>query len=126
MSTKRAHPDGSNGGRDKGKSAAKRDRQPAGMLGKWWPTLHSRTGQGRGCGHYVWDEPAPSSKVAAFGTILPLHEQLSVRLDGCSDADLDGTIIRPMNGKFFPKDSYDWELCGGSVVRKLRDLHRDG
>ncbi|BGP30906.1 DNA kinase/phosphatase Pnk1 [Rhodotorula toruloides] len=105
-SSKHARAQGPEGGHQKGKGPAKRERKPAGMLGKWWPTLHSRTGQGRGCGHYVWGEPAPSSKVAAF--------------------DLDGTIIRPMNGNSFPKDSYDWELCGGSVVRKLRDLHRDG
>ncbi|BGP04446.1 hypothetical protein JCM10049v2_000247 [Rhodotorula toruloides] len=38
---------------------------------------------------YVWGMLAPSSKVAAF--------------------DLDGTIIQPMNGNPFPKDSYDWE-----------------
>ncbi|GEM06659.1 polynucleotide 3'-phosphatase [Rhodotorula toruloides] len=89
-SKKRANAYGQEGGRDKGKLPSKRDRKPAGIQGKWWPTLHSRTGQGRGCGHYVWGEPAPSSKVAAF--------------------DLDGTVIRPMNGNSFPKDSYDWEL----------------
>lgn len=58
--------------------------------------------------------------------LSPFAIACQAAVDAFYPPDLDGTIIRPMNGNSFPKDSYDWELCGGSVVRKLRDLHRDG
>ncbi|BGP46903.1 DNA kinase/phosphatase Pnk1 [Rhodotorula kratochvilovae] len=76
------------------------------LEGSWWPVLKSRGGKGRGCGHYVFGHPEPSTKIAAF--------------------DLDGTVIRPLNGKSFPQSSLDWEFCGPEVVPKLRETYRDG
>lgn len=42
------------------------------------------------------------------------------------NADLDGTVIQPRDGKAFPKDSFDWQFCSPLVVPKLRELHRAG
>ncbi|GAA5821940.1 hypothetical protein JCM3770_002928, partial [Rhodotorula araucariae] len=76
------------------------------LEGSWAPVLKSRASTGRGCGHYVFGQPGPRTKIAAF--------------------DLDGTVIRPLNGKSFPQSSFDWEFCGPEVVPKLRETYRDG
>lgn len=50
-----------------------RPRPPKSRLqGSWLPVLTSRSGTGRGCGHYVFGQPSPTSKIAAFGAF---HEQ---------------------------------------------------
>ncbi|GAA5879365.1 hypothetical protein JCM3774_003805 [Rhodotorula dairenensis] len=85
---------------------SRRTRKPV-LVGAWQPSLPSRMGtQSKGCGHYVWGEPLMGRRIAAF--------------------DLDGTVIRPKDGKPFPKDSFDWEFCSSRVVPKLRELHRAG
>ncbi|GAA6052022.1 hypothetical protein JCM3770_002325 [Rhodotorula araucariae] len=77
-------------------------RPPAPSKGSWL----SHLGTGKGCGHFEWDKPAPSSKVAAF--------------------DLDGTLIRPREGRKYPKNDTDWEWLSPHIVSTLRNLHADG
>ncbi|GAA5904485.1 hypothetical protein JCM6882_008921 [Rhodosporidiobolus microsporus] len=87
--------------------AQKRPRQRAPQLsGGWLADLPSAGGRGRGCGHFVWGEPEAREKVAAF--------------------DLDGTVIRPLDGRSFPQNAADWEWCGPTVTRKLRDTYKAG
>ncbi|GAA5835792.1 hypothetical protein JCM11251_007427 [Rhodosporidiobolus azoricus] len=76
------------------------------LSGGWRPDLPSAGGKGRGCGHFVWGKPELRAKVAAF--------------------DLDGTVIRPLNGQSFPQNAADWEWCGPTVTRKLRDTYKAG
>ncbi|GAA5969913.1 hypothetical protein JCM11641_008083 [Rhodosporidiobolus odoratus] len=86
---------------------AKRQRQrPPQLVGSWQPNLPSRGTEGRGCGHFVLGSPNPSAKVAAF--------------------DLDGTVIRPLEGRSFPLNSKDWEWACEGVVKRLREVHRQG
>lgn len=40
--------------------------------------------------------------------------------------DMDGTIIRPKNGRTFPRDRYDWEWLYECVPTKLKALHASG
>ncbi|TNY24578.1 putative DNA 3'-phosphatase Tpp1 [Rhodotorula diobovata] len=87
------------------KRARQRQDKPR-LEGKWLPVLQGRSPRGRGCGHFVYGTPTPSTKIAAF--------------------DLDGTVIRPLGGKAFPKSSFDWEFCGPEVVPKLRATYRQG
>lgn len=109
----------------------RRPRQhPPQLQGSWLPNLPSAGGKGRGCGHYVFGSPVPSSKIAAFGTSPPFSSQVALKLT-LPRADLDGTVIRPRGRKSFPRDANDWEWCvtpSGSmgVVAKLREIHRAG
>ncbi|GAA5829209.1 hypothetical protein JCM3766R1_001018 [Sporobolomyces carnicolor] len=59
----------------------------------------------RGCCHFVFDDPKPSTKIAAF--------------------DIDGTLIVTKSGNKFPKDENDWKLWSNEVKVKLRALHDD-
>jgi bifunctional polynucleotide phosphatase/kinase len=36
--------------------------------------------------------------------------------------DIDGTVIRPKNGRKFPRDGDDWEFTSNVVVKRLRKL----
>ncbi|SNX85434.1 related to bifunctional polynucleotide phosphatase/kinase [Melanopsichium pennsylvanicum] len=64
------------------------------------------------CLHGVYGEPQPCSKVAFY--------------------DLDGTLVRPKNGKTFPSktDEYDFSFLfptlNPSIVTRLRSQHDDG
>ncbi|GAA5869573.1 hypothetical protein JCM3774_005483 [Rhodotorula dairenensis] len=84
--------------------------QPAApSKGRWLPDVR-RTAANRnavgGAGHFVWDNPQPSTKVAAF--------------------DIDGTLIVPRDGRKFPKNETDWTWLNPRVVPKLRELHQAG
>ncbi|GAA6020040.1 hypothetical protein JCM8202_004964 [Rhodotorula sphaerocarpa] len=74
--------------------------------GRWLPDVRRAKTQNGGAGHFVWDDPSPSEKVAAF--------------------DIDGTIITPREGRRFPKNAEDWQWLNPKVVPKLRDLHQAG
>ena len=39
---------------------------------------------------------------------------------------MDGTLIKPKDGRRFPTDSNDWEFWGPEVIPKLKALHKDG
>ncbi|GAA5852586.1 hypothetical protein JCM8547_002553 [Rhodosporidiobolus lusitaniae] len=80
--------------------------RPPQLHGKWEPTLPSAGGKGRGCAHYVYSDPEARSKVAAL--------------------DLDGTVIRPLEGRTFPQSASDWEWCGEGVTRKIRETYKAG
>ncbi|SJX62604.1 related to bifunctional polynucleotide phosphatase/kinase [Sporisorium reilianum f. sp. reilianum] len=72
-------------------------------------------GPSKTCLHGVYGDPPPSSKVAFY--------------------DLDGTIVRPKNGKTFPSktDEYDFEFLFSSprsgtlsVIQRIREQHEQG
>lgn len=75
------------------------------------PIGHNKT-----CLHGVYGEPQPSAKVAFY--------------------DLDGTIVRPKNGKTFPSktDEYDFDFLSSSpprtgslsVIQRIRKQHEEG
>jgi hypothetical protein len=123
--------------------APKRRSQKPVLVGEWQPTLPSRMGaRSKGCGHYAWGNPNMTGRVAAFGEfVMPpsapscsgamlsgesaqAHARALQRLT--HNADLDGTVIQPKDGKAFPKDSFDWQFCSPLVVPKLRELQRAG
>ncbi|GAA6011052.1 hypothetical protein JCM11491_005920 [Sporobolomyces phaffii] len=67
----------------------------------------SKTITDRGCYHFVYETPQPSTRVAAF--------------------DIDGTVIVTKSGARFPKDEHDWKLWSPSEVKdKIRAAHADG
>lgn len=44
---------------------------PASSKGRWLPDIRRKsTGKIGGAGHFVWDDPQPSTKIAAFGEQL--------------------------------------------------------
>ncbi|GAA5975452.1 hypothetical protein JCM10908_005167 [Rhodotorula pacifica] len=73
--------------------------------GRWLADVRRSKGAS-GAGHFTWDDPQPSSKVAAF--------------------DIDGTLIVPRDGRKFPKNETDWQWLNNKVVPKLRELHQAG
>jgi len=40
--------------------------------------------------------------------------------------DLDGTIVRPKQGRKFPFNERDWEFLNDKIVPKLREAHLAG
>lgn len=78
----------------------------------------------RGCCHFVFDDPKPSTKIAAFGTFFRVHKCLKCT-HICSASDIDGTLIVTKSGNKFPKDENDWKLWSNEVKVKLRALHDD-
>ncbi|KAG0658357.1 hypothetical protein C6P46_005813 [Rhodotorula mucilaginosa] len=79
---------------------------PAPSKGRWLADLRRKSSKSGGAGHFVWDDPQPSTKIAAF--------------------DIDGTLIVPRDGRKFPKNETDWTWLKPQVVPKLRQLHQDG
>lgn len=123
MSTKRAHAHGLEGGREKGKGPAKRERKQAGMRGKWWPTLHSRTGQGQGCTSGACRRRAAKSRLSvrsfSVARACPARVNAFARRSGRYDHPTDEW--QPVSEGLVRLGT----LCGGSVVRKSQDLLRD-
>ncbi|POY76877.1 hypothetical protein BMF94_0129 [Rhodotorula taiwanensis] len=75
--------------------------------GKWLADVRrAKTSTPGGMGHFVYDDPRPSAKIAAF--------------------DIDGTLITPRDGRRFPKNETDWQWLNPKVVPKLRELHAAG
>ncbi|KAF8320038.1 PNK3P-domain-containing protein [Clavulina sp. PMI_390] len=66
----------------------------------WLPDL------GGTCLHGVHNDPTPTSKAALF--------------------DLDGTLIRPKDGRKYPKGADDWEWWNSRVKRTLTQAAEDG
>lgn len=40
--------------------------------------------------------------------------------------DFDWTLVKPLEGRMFPKDVQDWQFFNSAVAPKLKQLHADG
>ncbi|GAA5877857.1 hypothetical protein JCM16303_000262 [Sporobolomyces ruberrimus] len=97
---------------DSDSSSSNKQARVAPLFQKNVPSDHkyntlSKTITSRGCLHFVYEQPQPSTKVAAY--------------------DIDGTLIVTKSGNKFPKDKDDWKLWSPNEVKaKLRAAHADG